>query len=148
MSFTNPTVPGPSSSSNPYGHLNGHHTHAPGHSSHHPTANGTYSQGATSAHSQSHGHGHAHGHSHSHSYGPLPSLLSQNQGQPHRPRHLPQFQRADIHAIKQELHDVLGENGLPYWKALNGYLLGQIGREEMMSLVGGWLKGKNGEYCH
>lgn len=62
-----------------------------------------------------------------------------------RPQPLPPFQRIDIHPIKQELHDVLGENGLPYWKALNGYLLGQVGREEMAGMVKGWLKGKHGE---
>jgi hypothetical protein len=52
--------------------------------------------------------------------------------------------RADIGRIKQELHDVLGEDGLPYWKALNAYLLGQISRGEMESLVRGWLKGSKG----
>jgi hypothetical protein len=50
--------------------------------------------------------------------------------------------RVDLGAIKQDLHDALGENGLPYWKALNGYLLGQIGKSEMESMVKGWLKGK------
>lgn len=45
-------------------------------------------------------------------------------------------------SIKQELHDTLGENGLPYWKALNGYLLGQIGKLEMEGMVKSWLKGK------
>ena len=51
--------------------------------------------------------------------------------------------RVDLGTIKQELHDALGENGLPYWKALNGYLLGQIGKSEMESMVKGWLKGKS-----
>ena len=53
--------------------------------------------------------------------------------------------RIDLHSVKQELHDALGEDGLPYWKALGGYLLGQYGRDEMESLVRGWLKGKNSE---
>lgn len=52
--------------------------------------------------------------------------------------------RIDIGRIKQELHDTLGEDGLPYWKALNGYLLGQIGRGEMEGLVREWLKGDKG----
>jgi transcriptional coactivator HFI1/ADA1 len=51
--------------------------------------------------------------------------------------------RVDLGTIKKELHDALGENGLPYWKALNGYLLGQIGKSEMESMVKGWLKGKS-----
>jgi transcriptional coactivator HFI1/ADA1 len=51
--------------------------------------------------------------------------------------------RVDLSTIKQDLHDALGENGLPYWKALNGYLLGQIGKSEMESMVKGWLKGKS-----
>jgi transcriptional coactivator HFI1/ADA1 len=59
---------------------------------------------------------------------------------------LPSFQRVDINAIKQELHDVLGDRGLPYWKALNGYLLGQIGRDEMISMVTRWLKGSQGMF--
>ncbi|OXG33463.1 transcriptional coactivator HFI1/ADA1 [Cryptococcus neoformans Bt120] len=49
--------------------------------------------------------------------------------------------RIDIHAIKQELHDVLGEAGLPYWKSLNAYLVGQLGRGELEEMVRGWLKG-------
>ncbi|WWD18358.1 hypothetical protein CI109_102808 [Kwoniella shandongensis] len=57
-----------------------------------------------------------------------------------RPPPLP-FNRADTHSIKQELHDALGENGLPYWKAMNGYLLGQIGKGELEGMVRGWLKG-------
>ncbi|KAL1407653.1 hypothetical protein Q8F55_007086 [Vanrija albida] len=56
---------------------------------------------------------------------------------------LPPFHRIDTHQIKQQLHDALGEAGLPYWKALNGYLLGQVGRDELTALVRGWLKGKN-----
>lgn len=52
------------------------------------------------------------------------------------------FQRIDTHQIKQQLYDALGEAGLPYWKALNGYLLGQVGRDELVALVRGWLKGK------
>jgi len=52
----------------------------------------------------------------------------------------------DVGSIKQELHDTLGENGLPYWKALNGYLLGQIGKLEMEGMVKSWLKGK-GTIC-
>ncbi|WVQ81061.1 hypothetical protein IAT38_003168 [Cryptococcus sp. DSM 104549] len=51
------------------------------------------------------------------------------------------FARADTHAIKQELHDALGAAGLPYWKALNGYLVGQIARGELEGMVRGWLKG-------
>lgn len=58
---------------------------------------------------------------------------------------LPPFHRIDTHQIKQQLHDALGEAGLPYWKALNGYLLGQVGRDELTALVRGWLKGKNRE---
>ncbi|EJT46110.1 hypothetical protein A1Q1_05321 [Trichosporon asahii var. asahii CBS 2479] len=53
------------------------------------------------------------------------------------------FQRIDTHRIKQQLYDALGEAGLPYWKALNGYLLGQVGRDELVALVRGWLKGKS-----
>ncbi|WVF69321.1 hypothetical protein IAT40_004097 [Kwoniella sp. CBS 6097] len=60
---------------------------------------------------------------------------------PARPRPIP-FERMDTHAIKQELHDVLGEDGLPYWKALNGYLLGQIARDELESMVRSWFKGE------
>ncbi|OCF31319.1 hypothetical protein I316_07105 [Kwoniella heveanensis BCC8398] len=60
---------------------------------------------------------------------------------PARPRPIP-FERMDTHAIKQELHDELGEDGLPYWKALNGYLLGQIGRNELESMVRSWFKGE------
>lgn len=55
------------------------------------------------------------------------------------------FQRIDTHRIKQQLYDALGEAGLPYWKALNGYLLGQVGRDELVALVRGWLKGKSRE---
>ncbi|WWC70627.1 uncharacterized protein I206_104578 [Kwoniella pini CBS 10737] len=51
------------------------------------------------------------------------------------------FERIDTHSIKQQLHDVLGEDGLPYWKALNGYLLGQIGRGELEGMVKSWFKG-------
>ncbi|ORX40222.1 transcriptional regulator of RNA polII, SAGA, subunit-domain-containing protein [Kockovaella imperatae] len=47
----------------------------------------------------------------------------------------------DIQLIKQELHDALGEAGLAYWKTLNGYLLGQIGKSELEVMVRGWLKG-------
>ncbi|KAK8858465.1 hypothetical protein IAR55_002692 [Kwoniella newhampshirensis] len=57
-----------------------------------------------------------------------------------RPPPLP-FSRSDTHSIKQELHDALGENGLPYWKAMNGYLLAQIGKGELEGMVKGWLKG-------
>ncbi|WVO15895.1 hypothetical protein L204_103560 [Cryptococcus depauperatus] len=46
----------------------------------------------------------------------------------------------DIHVIKQELHDALGEEGLPYWKAMNAYLVGQLGRGELESMVRGCLK--------
>jgi len=61
-----------------------------------------------------------------------------------RAEHLPPFQRTDINALKQELHDVLGDRGLPYWRALNGYLLGQIARDEIVSIVNRWLKGPQG----
>ncbi|TXT13060.1 hypothetical protein VHUM_01461 [Vanrija humicola] len=61
---------------------------------------------------------------------------------------LPPFHRIDTHQIKQQLHDALGEAGLPYWKALNGYLLGQVGRDELTALVRGWLKGKNPVALH
>lgn len=63
----------------------------------------------------------------------------------HRPHPIFTIQRVDIHAIKQELHDALGEDGLPYWKALNGYLLGQLRREELGVMVTGWFKGKKCE---
>ncbi|ORY31420.1 transcriptional regulator of RNA polII, SAGA, subunit-domain-containing protein [Naematelia encephala] len=53
------------------------------------------------------------------------------------------FERMDVHLIKQELHDVLGRDGLPYWKALNGYLLGQVSRDELNYMVQTWLKGEN-----
>ncbi|ODN74236.1 hypothetical protein L198_08257 [Cryptococcus wingfieldii CBS 7118] len=55
--------------------------------------------------------------------------------------------RHDIHQIKQELHDALGEEGLPYWKSLNAYLLGQLGRGELEGMVRGWLKG-DGLHLH
>jgi hypothetical protein len=48
----------------------------------------------------------------------------------------------DIDNIKQELHDALGEHGLPYWKALSGYLMGQVGRSELEFMAKGWLKGR------
>ncbi|KAK4685433.1 transcriptional coactivator HFI1/ADA1, partial [Tremellales sp. Uapishka_1] len=60
-----------------------------------------------------------------------------------RPKAAAAFQRIDTNEIKQQLHDALGADGLPYWKAMNGYLLGQVGREELENLVKGWLKGKN-----
>ncbi|WVW84512.1 hypothetical protein I302_106546 [Kwoniella bestiolae CBS 10118] len=56
------------------------------------------------------------------------------------PKPLP-FERIDTHSIKQQLHDVLGEDGLPYWKALNGYLLGQLAKSELEGMVRGWFKG-------
>ncbi|KAK6908331.1 hypothetical protein I203_102332 [Kwoniella mangroviensis CBS 8507] len=56
------------------------------------------------------------------------------------PKPIP-FERIDTHSIKQQLHDVLGEDGLPYWKALNGYLLGQLARSELEGMVRGWFKG-------
>lgn len=62
-----------------------------------------------------------------------------NSGHASRP-----MSRVDVGSIKQELHDELGENGLPYWKALNGYLMAQIGRSEMEGMVRGWLKGPKG----
>ena len=52
--------------------------------------------------------------------------------------------RTDIQAIKQELHDALGEAGLAYWKTLNGYILGQVSRGELEVMVRGWLKGSKG----
>lgn len=57
------------------------------------------------------------------------------------PPPIPPFHRADTLHIKQKLHDALGEAGLPYWKTLNAYLLGQVGRDELANLVRGWLKG-------
>lgn len=60
---------------------------------------------------------------------------------------LPPYERVDIEAIKQELHGLLGENGLPYWKALNGFLLGQLRRDELVSMVRKWLKGPH-RTCH
>ncbi|WRT67658.1 uncharacterized protein IL334_004630 [Kwoniella shivajii] len=72
------------------------------------------------------------------------SLNHASSSNSHRPppvsQHLP-FERIDTHSIKQQLHDSLGEDGLPYWKALNGYLLGQIGRGELEAMVRSWLKG-------
>ncbi|WVR06236.1 hypothetical protein IAU60_003266 [Kwoniella sp. DSM 27419] len=70
------------------------------------------------------------------SYGPSGQLAHVHNHQP-----IP-FERMDTHAIKQELHDALGEDGLPYWKALNGYLLGQIGRGELEVMVKSWFKGE------
>lgn len=58
-----------------------------------------------------------------------------------QPAELPPYERVDIEAIKQELHVLLGDNGLPYWKALNGFLLGQLRRDELVSMVRKWLKG-------
>lgn len=54
------------------------------------------------------------------------------------------LERTDMHSLKQDLHDALGEHGLAYWKALNGYLLGQVGRSELVEMVKGWIKGKKG----
>lgn len=62
------------------------------------------------------------------SYHPLP-----------RPKPLPPLEPVDTQAVKQELHDALGENGLPYWKAMNGYLLGQVGKVELEGMVRRWL---------
>lgn len=59
------------------------------------------------------------------------------------PPAVPPFERIDLHDIKQQLHDALGEQGLPYWKSLKAYLLGQVGRSELQALVRGWLKPKN-----
>lgn len=59
------------------------------------------------------------------------------------PPSIPPFHRADTLHIKQKLHDALGEAGLPYWKALNAYLLGQVGRDELATLVRGWFKGEH-----
>jgi transcriptional coactivator HFI1/ADA1 len=74
-----------------------------------------------------------------------PSVANGNHQTPTiRAEHLPPFQRTDINALKQELHDVLGDRGLPYWRALNGYLLGQIARDELVSMVTRWLKGPQG----
>ena len=56
------------------------------------------------------------------------------------------FDRLDPFSVKQELHDALGENGLPYWKAMNAYLLGQMGRAEMAEVVKEFLKGRLCEY--
>lgn len=42
---------------------------------------------------------------------------------------------------KQQLHDALGPNGLPYWNALVSFLSGKIGREELDESVDGWLVG-------
>jgi transcriptional coactivator HFI1/ADA1 len=53
--------------------------------------------------------------------------------------------RIDVNEIKQQLHDALGEDGLPYWKAVGAYLIGQIAKEELANMVRGWLKGKDGE---
>lgn len=64
-----------------------------------------------------------------------------------QPQPLPPYERVDIDAIKQELHDVLGDNGLPYWRTLNGYLLGQLSRDELVALVKKWLKGDHGRSC-
>ena len=82
-----------------------------------------------------------------------PSTLHANQingthtNEESKPAELPPYERVDIEAIKQELHDLLGENGLPYWKALNGFLLGQLRRDELVSMVKKWLKGPNRK-CH
>lgn len=57
------------------------------------------------------------------------------------PVELPPYERIDLDVVKQELHDALGENGLPYWKALNGFLLGQLRRDELVGMVRRWLKG-------
>lgn len=70
------------------------------------------------------------------SYHPLP-----------RPLPLPPLVRVDTQAIKQELHDALGENGLAYWKAVNGYLVGGLSRGELESMIRGWLKGEQREFA-
>lgn len=55
------------------------------------------------------------------------------------------FERIDINGIKKELQDALGDDGLRYWKAVSGYLLGQIGRQELGEMVKGWLRGRKSE---
>lgn len=65
-----------------------------------------------------------------------------------RPKPVPPLVRVDVLGIKQELHDALGENGLAYWKALNGYLIGQVGRAELEGLVREWLKGDQSQSSH
>jgi hypothetical protein len=63
-----------------------------------------------------------------------------------RPLPLPPLIRVDTQAIKQELHDALGEDGLAYWKAVNGYLVGQLSRKELEGMMKGWLKADKCEY--
>jgi len=84
----------------------------------------------------------ANGHASTSTTGPITN--GTYQPPPIRAEHLPPFQRTDINGLKQELHDVLGDRGLPYWKALNGYLLGQLGRDELVAMVHRWLKGPHG----
>lgn len=84
----------------------------------------------------------ANGHASTSTTGPIANGIYQPP--PLRAEHLPPFQRTDINGLKQELHDVLGDRGLPYWKALNGYLLGQLGRDELVAMVHRWLKGPQG----
>lgn len=47
-------------------------------------------------------------------------------------------------AIKKQLHDELGEDGLGYWTAFQAYIKGSIARAEFMNMgrAEGWLKGQ------
>jgi hypothetical protein len=66
-------------------------------------------------------------------------------GADHRsgPSPLPPSHRKDINAIKQELQDVLGDQGLPYWTALGDYLAYRLRHDEFLGMVKKWL-GRNG----
>lgn len=59
------------------------------------------------------------------------------------PAPLPPNHRRDINAIKQELQDVLGDQGLPYWTALGDYLEYRLRHDEFLGMVKKWL-GRDG----
>jgi hypothetical protein len=64
-------------------------------------------------------------------------------GHEHRsgPAPLPAYHREDVNAIKQQLQDVLGDQGLPYWRACGEFLDGHLRRDEYVGMVTKWLKG-------
>ncbi|KAL7423188.1 hypothetical protein Q5752_002488 [Cryptotrichosporon argae] len=123
----------------------------PAHAASSPLADAGHSGSASGSGSlgyslHAHGLSHAHDYAYTNGHAPPPGLFPPAQpapapAAPTGPRRI-EPERADVEAAKRALHDALGEAGLPYWKALNGYLVGQVGRAELVGLVHGWLKTK------